>query len=187
VAAGAAAGGAIIAQGAGNYTGWVQRYYRFHELGTQLAPKGGTMGFGVLAAIAAKLAHPDRPVVAFAGDGCFLMTGQELATAVQHGLAIVVIVVNNRMYGTIRIHQELAHPGRVVGTDLRNPDFAQLARAFGAHGEVVTRTAAFPEAFERAIAGGGPALLELRIDPEAITTTTTISDLRTRAARRGKR
>jgi acetolactate synthase I/II/III large subunit len=179
--------GAIIAQGAGNYTGWVQRYYRFHELGTQLAPKGGTMGFGVPAAIAAKLAHPDRPVVAFAGDGCFLMTGQELATAVQHGLAIVVIVVNNRMYGTIRMHQELAHPGRVVGTDLRNPDFAQLARAFGAHGEVVTRTAAFPEAFERAIAAGGPALLELRTDPEAITTTTTISELRTRAARRGKR
>jgi len=179
--------GAIIAQGAGNYTGWVQRYYRFHELGTQLAPKGGTMGFGVPAAIAAKLAHPDRPVVAFAGDGCFLMTGQELATAAQHGLAIVVIVVNNRMYGTIRMHQELAHPGRVVGTDLRNPDFAQLARAFGARGEVVTRTAAFPEAFERAIAAGGPALLELRTDPEAITTTTTISELRTRAARRGKR
>ena len=179
--------GAIIAQGAGNYTGWVQRYYRFHELGTQLAPKGGTMGFGVPAAIAAKLAHPDRPVVTFAGDGCFLMTGQELATAVQHGLAIVVIVVNNRMYGTIRMHQELAHPGRVVGTDLRNPDFAQLAWAFGARGEVVTRTAAFPEAFERAIAAGGPALLELRTDPEAITTTTTISELRTRTARRGKR
>ena len=115
------------------------------------------------------------------------MTGQELATAVQHGLAIVVIVVNNRMYGTIRMHQELAHPGRVVGTDLRNPDFAQLAWAFGARGEVVTRTAAFPEAFERAIAAGGPALLELRTDPEAITTTTTISELRTRTARRGKR
>jgi acetolactate synthase I/II/III large subunit len=177
--------GAIIAQGAGNYTGWVQRYYRFRELGTQLAPKGGTMGFGVPAAIAAKLAHPDRLVVAFAGDGCFLMTGQELATAVRHGLAVVVIVVNNRMYGTIRMHQELAHPGRVVGTDLRNPDFAELARAFGAHGEVVAHTAAFPAAFERAVASGGPAVLELRTDPDAISTTTTISQIRARAARRG--
>jgi acetolactate synthase I/II/III large subunit len=178
---------AIIAQGAGNYTGWVQRYYRFRALGTQIAPKGGTMGFGVPAAIAAKLVHPDRPVVAFTGDGCFLMTGQELATAVQYGVAIVVIVVNNRMYGTIRMHQELAHPGRVVGTDLRNPDFAALARAFGAHGEVVTNTAGFPEAFERATAAGGPALLELRTDPEAISTTATISDLKARAARGGKR
>src|SRR6266540_2282555 len=178
---------AIVAQGAGNYTGWVQRYYRFRELGTQLAPKGGTMGFGVPAAIAAKLAFPDRPVVAFAGDGCFLMTGQELATAVQHGVAIVVVVVNNRMYGTIRMHQELAHPGRVVGTDLRNPDFAELARAYGAHGEVVISTAAFPEAFERALAAGGPALLELRTDPEAITTTTTISQLRSRARRSAER
>ncbi|HZD73122.1 MAG TPA: thiamine pyrophosphate-binding protein [Actinomycetota bacterium] len=172
---------AIITLGAGNYTGWVQRYYQFRELGTQLGPKGGTMGYGVPAAIAAKLAHPDRTVVAFAGDGCFLMTGQELATAVQHGLAIVVIVVNNRMYGTIRMHQELAHPGRVVGTDLRNPDFAALARAFGAHGEVVTDTAGFPEAFERAVAAAGPALLELRTDPEAITTTATIAELRARA------
>jgi acetolactate synthase-1/2/3 large subunit len=109
------------------------------------------------------------------------MTGQELATAVQYGVAIVVIVVNNRMYGTIRMHQELVHPGRVVGTDLRNPDFAQLARAFGAHGEVVTDTAAFPAAFERAVTAGGPALLELRTDPEAITTTTTIAQLRNRA------
>jgi acetolactate synthase I/II/III large subunit len=174
-------GDAIIALGAGNYTGWVQRYYRFRELGTQLAPKGGTMGFGVPAAIAAKLAHPDRTVVAFAGDGCFLMTGQELATAVQHGVGIVVIVVNNRMYGTIRMHQELAHPGRVIGTDLRNPDFAALARAFGAHGEVVTSTGAFPGAFERAMAAAGPALLELRTDPEAISTTTTIGELRARA------
>jgi acetolactate synthase I/II/III large subunit len=172
---------AIIAQGAGNYTGWVQRYYCFRELGTQLGPKGGTMGFGVPAAIAAKLARPDRPVVAFAGDGCFLMTGQELATAVQYGVAIVVIVVNNRMYGTIRMHQELARPGRVVGTDLRNPDFAELARAFGAHGEVVTSTATFPAAFERALAAGGPALLELRTDPEAISTTATIAELRSRA------
>jgi acetolactate synthase-1/2/3 large subunit len=174
-------GGAIIAQGAGNYTGWVQRFYRFRERGTQLAPKGGTMGYGVPAAIAAKLAHPERTVVAFAGDGCFLMTGQELATAVRHELAIVVIVVNNRMYGTIRMHQELAHPGRVVGTDLRNPDFAALARSFGAHGELVGGTAEFPEAFERALAASGPALLELRTDPDAINTTTTIGRIRARS------
>jgi len=174
-------GEAIIAQGAGNYTGWVQRFYRFRRRGTQLAPKGGTMGYGVPAAIAAKLAHPDRTVVTFAGDGCFLMTGQELATAVQHDLAIMVIVVNNRMYGTIRMYQELAHPGRVVGTDLCNPDFATLARSFGAHGELVTATAEFPAAFERALACGGPALLELRTDRDAITTTTTIDRIRARS------
>jgi acetolactate synthase-1/2/3 large subunit len=171
-------GGAIIAQGAGNYTGWVQRFHRFDRRGTQLAPKGGTMGYGVPAAIAAKLAHPDRTVVAFAGDGCFLMTGQELATAVQHDVPIVVIVLNNRMYGTIRLHQELAHPGRVIATDLCNPDFAALARSFGAHGELVRATADFPAAFERALAAGRPAILELRIDPDVITTTTTLSRIR---------
>jgi acetolactate synthase I/II/III large subunit len=174
---------AIIAHGAGNYTGWVQRHYRFTELGTQLAPKGGTMGYGVPAAIAAKLAHPDRPVVAFAGDGCFLMTGQELATAALHEVPIVVVVVNNGMYGTIRMHQELTHPGRVVGTDLRNPDFAALARAFGAHGELVTETAQFPAAFERALASGVAAVIELRTDAEAISTSSTLSELRARAER----
>jgi acetolactate synthase-1/2/3 large subunit len=175
---------AIIAQGAGNYTGWVQRYYRFRQLGTQLAPKGGTMGYGVPAAIAAKLAHPDRPVVAFAGDGCFLMTGQELATATLHEIAIMVVVVNNGMYGTIRMHQELAHPGRVVGTELRNPDFAALARSFGAHGELVTGTAEFPAAFERAVASGTAAVIELRTDAEAISPSSTLSQLRARADRR---
>jgi acetolactate synthase-1/2/3 large subunit len=139
------------------------------------------MGYGVPAAIAAKLAHPERVVVAFAGDGCFLMTGQELATAVQHDVRIVVLVVNNRMYGTIRMHQERAYPGRVVGTDLVNPDFAALAEAFGAHGEVVEETAAFAPAFERALAAGRPALLELRTDPEAITPSTTLHDLRAEA------
>jgi acetolactate synthase-1/2/3 large subunit len=175
---------AIITQGAGNYTGWVQRYYRFHQLGTQLAPKGGTMGYGVPAAIAAKLAHPDRPVVAFAGDGCFLMTGQELATATMHEIAIIVVVVNNGMYGTIRMHQELTHPGRVVGTELRNPDFAALARSFGGHGELVTETAEFPAAFERAVASGTAAVIELRTDAEAISTSSTLSQLRARAERR---
>jgi acetolactate synthase-1/2/3 large subunit len=178
---------AIITQGAGNYTGWVQRHYRFRALGTQLAPKGGTMGYGVPAAIAAKLTHPDRPVVAFAGDGCFLMTGQELATAALHEVPIVVVIVNNGMYGTIRMHQELAHPGRVVGTDLRNPDFAALARAFGAHGELVTETAEFPAAFERALASGVAAVIELRTDAEAISTSSTLSQLRARAERGAER
>jgi acetolactate synthase-1/2/3 large subunit len=175
---------AVVTSGAGNYTGWVQRYYRFRRLGTQLAPKGGTMGYGVPAAIAAKLAHPERVVVAFAGDGCFLMTGQELATAVRHDVRIVVVVLNNGMYGTIRMHQELAYPGRVVGTDLANPDFAALAAAFGAHGEVVEDTAAFAPAFERALACGRPALLELRTDPEAITPSATLQGLRTQAEKR---
>jgi acetolactate synthase I/II/III large subunit len=175
---------AVLTSGAGNYTGWVQRYYRFRQLGTQLAPKGGTMGYGLPAAIAAKLAHRERVVVAFAGDGCFLMTGQELATAVQHDVRVVVVVLNNGMYGTIRMHQERAYPGRVVGTDLVNPDFAAMARAFGAHGEVIEETAGFPDAFERALAAGRPALLELRTDPDAITPSTTLHALRAEAQRR---
>jgi acetolactate synthase I/II/III large subunit len=169
---------AVLASGAGNYTGWVHRYYQFRRLGTQLAPKSGAMGFGVPAALAAKLVHPGRVVVAVAGDGCFQMSGQELATAVQHRLQVVVLVVNNGMYGTIRMHQERAYPGRVIGTDLVNPDFAALARAYGAHGEVVETTAAFPEAFERALAAGRPALLELRTDAEAMSPTVTLSALR---------
>jgi acetolactate synthase I/II/III large subunit len=162
---------AIVASGAGNYTGWVHRYFQFRRPGTQLAPKSGAMGFGVPAALAAKLVHPRRTVVAVAGDGDFLMTGHELATAVQHRLDVVVLVVDNGMYGTIRMHQERAYPGRVVATDLVNPDFAALALAYGAAGEMVEDTAAFPAAFERALAAGRPALLHLRVDPEAISTT----------------
>jgi acetolactate synthase-1/2/3 large subunit len=126
-------------------------------------------------------------VVCFAGDGDFLMTGQELATAVLHEAAIVVLVMNNAMYGTIRMHQERHYPGRVVGTGLANPDFAAYARAFGAHGEVVDRTEAFPEAFERALAAGGPALLELRVDPEAITPRQTLAQIRAEALARQAR
>jgi acetolactate synthase I/II/III large subunit len=169
---------AVLTSGAGNYTGWVQRYFQFRRVGTQLAPKSGSMGFGLPAALAAKLVHPGRTVVAVAGDGDFLMTGQELATAVQHRLGVVVLVVNNRMYGTIRMHQERAYPGRVIATDLVNPDFAALARTYGAHGEVVETTEAFPHAFQRALDADGPALLELRVDPEAISTATTLSALR---------
>jgi acetolactate synthase-1/2/3 large subunit len=179
---------AILANGAGNYTTWLHRLYRYRRYRTQLAPYSGAMGYGVPAAVAAKAVHPDRVVVSWNGDGCFLMNGQELATAVQYGLAVVFVVVDNGMYGTIRMHQERQYPGRVYGTDLVNPDFAALARAYGAHGEAVNRTDEFGPALERALAAGGPALLHLRIDPEAITMNATIEDLRERAqnARAGR-
>jgi acetolactate synthase-1/2/3 large subunit len=175
---------AIITNGAGNYTGWVHRYYRYAPFRTELAPTSGAMGYGVPSAVAAKLVHPHRIVVSFSGDGCFLMNGQELATAVQYGANVAFIVVNNGMYGTIRMHQEREYPGRVSGSELRNPDFAALARAYGAHGELVERTTDFAAAFERAITAGRPALLELRIDPEAITTRTTLSAVRSAALAR---
>jgi acetolactate synthase-1/2/3 large subunit len=171
---------AIVTNGAGNYTAWCHRFWQFSVYRSQLAPVNGTMGYGVPAAVAAKLLHPERTVVAFAGDGCFLMNGQELATAVRYGLNIIVAVINNGMYGTIRMHQEQRYPGRTIGTDLANPDFAQYARAFGAYGEVVTDTDGFAPAFERAHEAGRPALLELRIDPDAISPRTTISVLRAR-------
>jgi acetolactate synthase-1/2/3 large subunit len=160
--------GAIVANGAGNYTLWLHRFWRYGAFPSQLGPRGGAMGYGLPAALAAKLALPGRPVVAFSGDGDFLMSGQELATAMRHRLAVLVVLVNNGLYGTIRMHQERAHPGRPVGTDLVNPDFAALARAFGAYGEVVERTDEFAPACERALAAGGPALLELRTDPEPL-------------------
>jgi acetolactate synthase I/II/III large subunit len=171
---------AILASGAGNYTAWVHRFFQFRRHGTQLAPKSGAMGFGLPAALAAKVVHPRRPVVAVAGDGDFLMTGQELATAVQHQLDVVVLVVNNGMYGTIRMHQERAYPGRVIATDLANPDFPALAEAYGAAGEAVASTGDFPAAFDRALEAGRPALLDLRVDPEAITPGTTLGALRRR-------
>jgi acetolactate synthase-1/2/3 large subunit len=139
------------------------------------------MGYGVPSAVAAKLVHPERPVVAFCGDGGFMMTGQELATAVQYDLPIIVVVVNNGMYGTIRMHQEREYPGRVSGTALRNPDFAALARAYGAHGECVTATAEFEPALERSLASGKPAVIEVRIDPDAITPRATLSGIRAEA------
>lgn len=172
---------AIVANGAGNYTVWIHRFYRYRRFGTQLAPIAGSMGYGVPAAIAAKLRHPDREVVAFAGDGCFLMNGQEFATAVQFGANIVCMVVNNGMFGTIRMHQELNYPGRVSHTDLMNPDFAAYARAFGGHGDVVERTEEFPKAFERACNSGKPAIVELRVDPEALTPEQSLSEIRASA------
>ena len=169
---------AILTNGAGNFSVWAHRFYRFRRYRTQLGPTSGAMGYGVPAAVAAKAVHPDRIVVCFTGDGDFLMTGQELATAVQYELPIVILLVNNGMFGTIRMHQERHYPGRVSGTDLANPDFAALAGAFGAHGETVEHTDGFPEAFERALASGRPALLELRVDPEAITPRATIAEIR---------
>ncbi|VCU70921.1 Acetolactate synthase isozyme 2 large subunit [Pigmentiphaga humi] len=160
---------AIIASGAGNYTVWVHRHFRYKRLHTELAPVNGAMGYGFPAAVAAKLAHPERTVVCFAGDGCFMMYPQELATAMQFDAPVIVIVANNGMLGTIRMHQEREYPGRVSGTRLANPDFVALARAFGAHAERIEHEADFPAAFERARASGRPALLELLTDPLQIT------------------
>jgi len=160
---------AAISNGAGNYAVWVHRFYRYRTPRSQLAPTNGAMGYGFPAAIAAKLRDPQRSVVCFAGDGCFMMYPQELATAVQFGAALTVIVVNNGMLGTIRMHQEREYPGRISGTSLHNPDFVALAQAFGAHGELVERTEDFAAAFERAQASGKPALIELRTDPKQIT------------------
>jgi acetolactate synthase-1/2/3 large subunit len=172
----------IVTNGAGNYSAFLHRHFQYKGYRTQLAPTSGSMGYGLPAAIAAKLAEPTRPVVNFAGDGCFMMTGQELATAVQYGLNIVTIIANNGMYGTIRMHQERHYPGRTVGTTLVNPDFAAYARAFGAHGETVDRDADFRAALERALHAGKPAIIEVRTDPEAITPRQTITDIRKTAA-----
>ena len=177
---------AIITNGAGNYSGWVQRFYQYTGFRTQLAPTNGAMGYGVPSAIAAKVVHPDRVVVSFSGDGCFLMNGQELATAAQYKLPVVFVVVNNGMYGTIRMHQEREYPARVYATALENPDFAALARAYGLHGELVAQTAQFAGAFERALASGKPALLEVRIDPEVITTRTKLATVREQAIKAGR-
>jgi acetolactate synthase I/II/III large subunit len=169
---------AIWCNGAGNYATWLHRFHAYTGWRTQLAPTSGAMGYGVPAAIAAKILRPERTVVCFGGDGCFLMASQELATAVQYKAAVIFIVVNNGMYGTIRMHQEKNYPGRVCGTDLQNPHFAALARSFGAVGEIVEDTAQFGPAFDRCIASGKPALIEVRIDPQAITPSTTLDKLR---------
>lgn len=169
---------AILTNGAGNYATWIHRFHRFRRFATQGAPTSGSMGYGTPAAVAAKAMFPDREVIAFAGDGCFLMNGQEFATAVQYDLPIIVIVVNNGIYGTIRMHQERDFPGRVIATDLKNPDFAALARAYGGHGETVEKTGDFAGAFERARASRKPSIIEIKLDPEAITPTKTLADIR---------
>jgi acetolactate synthase-1/2/3 large subunit len=169
---------AILSNGAGNYTVWLHRLYRHRRFRTQLAPYSGAMGYGVPAAVAAKALHPERVVVSWNGDGCFLMNGQELATAVQYELPVIFVVIDNGMYGTIRMHQERNYPARVSGTQLRNPDFAALARAYGAHGETVVTTAGFAPAFERALASGLPSLLHVKIDPQALTMNASLDALR---------
>jgi acetolactate synthase-1/2/3 large subunit len=168
----------IICNGAGNYSGWWHRYWRYGGYGTQLAPTAGAMGYGVPAAIAAALRQPDRTVVALAGDGCFLMNGQELATAVAHNLDMLVLVIDNGWYGTIRMHQEREFPGRIAGTKLHNPDFAALARAYGCWADTVETTADFAPALDRAMAEQGVRLLHLKTDIEAITAGTTLSAIK---------
>jgi acetolactate synthase I/II/III large subunit len=169
---------AIVTNGAGNYCVWVNQFYQYKGFRSQLGPTSGSMGYGLPAAIAAKVVHPERTVVCFAGDGCFMMTGQELATCAQHELAVIVCVVNNGMYGTIRMHQERDYPERVVATALRNPDFAALARAYGGFGEVVERTEDFEGAFRAAEAARTLAVLELRLHPDAITPRFSIPEIR---------
>ena len=176
---------AIFANGAGNFAIWVGRFLRFRRIEQQLGPTSGSMGFGLPAAVAAASLFPGRTVVAFAGDGDFLMNGQEFATAVQYELPIVVVLFDNRMYGTIRMHQEREFPGRIVASALRNPDFAAYARAFGGHGETVEETVGFMPAFERALASGLPSILHVKVDPEAITPSTTLTAIREAAL--GKR
>ena len=176
----------IVTSGAGNYNTHVGRFLRIPKFGGQLATTSGSMGYGVPAAIGAKRLHPEKTVVSFAGDGCFLMNGQEFATAVQYDLGVIVVVVDNGMYGTIRMHQEREFPGRISGTELKNPDFAAYARAFGGHGEFVDKTEDFMPAFERAIASGKPSILHVKIDPDAITPATTLTKIRAAAIAAGR-
>ncbi len=175
-------GDAVQTCGAGNFTVWAHRFARFTEFGTQACPRSGSMGYGLAAAVAAKLIHPDRIVVCFSGDGDFVMSSPELATAVQYELPIVILLVNNGMYATIRMHQERQFPGRVIGTDLENPDFPTLARAYGAHAARVERTEDFEASFERALASGKPAVIELPVDPERISPRVKLSELQKGAA-----
>jgi acetolactate synthase-1/2/3 large subunit len=175
---------AILTNGAGNYAIWLQRFYQFRHYRSQLGPTNGSMGYGVPAAVAAKLTCPDRVVVSFSGDGCFLMNGQEIATAAQYGANVIFVVINNGMYGTIRMHQERNYPGRVSGTELLNPDFAALAQAYGLHGEVVTATSDFEPAFERCLEMSRPSLIEVRVDPEALTPRLSLTQLREQSSKK---
>ncbi len=176
----------ILTNGAGNFSLWVHRFYRYGGFRTQLGPTSGAMGYGVPSGVGAKLVYPKRPVLAFAGDGDFLMTGQELATAAQYDARVIFIVVNNGMYGTIRMHQERHFPARVSGTTLQNPDFAALARAYGLHGETVKATAEFEAAFERCWSAKTASLIEVRVDPDAISPRASLSSIRAEAKKNKK-
>jgi acetolactate synthase-1/2/3 large subunit len=171
---------AIVTNGVGAYATWSQRYFAHYRLHTQLGPISGSMGYSLPAAISAKLLYPERVVVDFVGDGCYQMSSEELATAVQYGAAVIVVLFNNNMYGTIRIHEENRLEGRINGTQLVNPDFHALALAYGAHAERVTRTDEFAPAFERCLASGKPALIEMCVDQEAIHSRYSLTDLRNR-------
>lgn len=172
---------AVITNGAGNYAGWIHRFWRFRWFGQQIAPTSGSMGAGVPYAVAAKRRWPDREVICFAGDGCFQMTSQEFGALAQYDLPVIVLVVDNAAYGTIRMHQERDYPARISATKLVNPDFAALARAYGGHGETVEETAQFPNAFARARDSGKPAIIHIKTDVEAISPTMTVTGLRNRA------
>ncbi|MFZ0055275.1 MAG: thiamine pyrophosphate-binding protein [Pseudolabrys sp.] len=169
---------AIVTQGAGNFSGWVHRFYRVRKFGGLVGATSGSMGYGLPAALAMQTLYRDRVVVCVSGDGDFLMTGQDFATAIQYGLPVIVLVADNGIYGTIRMHQERDYPGRVIATDLRNPDFAAYALAFGGYGAVVEKSADFPAAFAAARASGKPSIIHLKVDPEAITPTATLTGIR---------
>ncbi len=178
---------AIITQGAGNFSGWVHRFYRVPKFGGLVGATSGSMGYGLPAALAMQTLHPKRTVVCVSGDGDFLMTGQDFATAVQYGLPVIVLVADNGIYGTIRMHQEREYPGRVIATDLRNPDFVGYALAFGGYGAVVEKTADFPAAFAAARASGKPSIVHLKIDPEAITPSATLTGIREKGLGDGRK
>jgi acetolactate synthase-1/2/3 large subunit len=172
---------ALITSGAGNFSAWVHRFYRFRRYATHIGPCSGSMGYGVPSALGLKRLHPERTVVCFSGDGDFLMNGQEFATAVQYDLPFITLVVDNGTYGTIRMHQEREYPGRVVGTELKNPDFAAYARAFGGFGVTVEKTADFAAAFRAAEKSGQPAIIHLKVDTNASTPATTLEAIRAKS------
>ncbi|MEO0383944.1 MAG: thiamine pyrophosphate-binding protein [Pseudomonadota bacterium] len=167
---------AIVTNGAGNYAAWLHRYYRYRSWRTQLAPTSGSMGYGLPAAIAAKLESPERDVICLAGDGCLQMVIQEFGTAAQYGANVVVLVANNSVYGTIRMHQHRTYPRRPSGTDLKNPNFAALAKAYGGYGATVTRDEDFPDALSAARAAGVPAIIDMKIDPRAVSPRMVLDD-----------
>ncbi len=177
---------ALITNGAGNFATWINRFYRFRQYGTLVGPTSGSMGYGLPAAIAMKTLYKDRAVVCIAGDGDFMMTGNDFATAVQYDLPLVVVIWDNGTYGTIRMHQEREYPGRVVATDLRNPDFVAYAKAFGGFGVLVEKTADFPAAFAAAQKSGKPAIVHLKVDAEPLTMGMSLSAIREKAMNASK-
>ena len=176
----------VMTNGAGNFSGWIHRYWQYEDFRSQIAPTNGAMGYGVPAGVAAKIACPDKLVVSVSGDGCFLMNGQEIATAIQYNLKILYIVFDNGMYGTIRMHQERDYPSHVYGTALKNPDFAALAKAYGLHAETVTSTRDIRGAIKRCIDQNSASLIHIKVDPEAITTRTTLTAIRNKAMSENK-